>query len=76
MATPNKTVTLAPEKPPKFHCPECAVEGVKTTIRFLRSLSEQWGCVVTRHDVYSCRKCRTKLVSTNGGEPEIAADWI
>ncbi len=45
-------------------------------LTYLRSFSEQWGTCVTRHDVYRCRSCRTKFVSTNGREPEVAAHDI
>lgn len=38
----NKTIYLAPAEPMKHDCPECAVEGVKRRLRFLRSFSEQW----------------------------------
>lgn len=45
-------------------------------LTYLRSFTEQWGCVVTRHDVYRCRNCGEKWVSTNGREPEVAAPGI
>ncbi len=55
------------------------IGGVSRTthrLTYLRSLGETWGTCVTRHDVYRCRACRTKWVSTNGREPEAAADHI
>lgn len=75
----QKTVHLAPPEPPRLKCPECSIDDPSPNRRhltLLRSFSEQWGYVVTRHDVYRCRYCRTKFVSTNGREPEIAADWV
>lgn len=45
-------------------------------LTYLRSLGETWGSVRTRHDVYRCRACRGKFVSTNGREPEAAADHV
>lgn len=72
----EKTVQLAPEKPVKFDCPECACDGWKHRLKFKRSSSEQWGCCVTRHDVYKCPGCRGKFVSTNGREPDLAAEWL
>lgn len=45
-------------------------------LTYLRSRHETWGTCVTRHDVYRCRSCRTKWVSTNGREPEVAAPDI
>lgn len=78
---PEKIVHLAPKEPGVFVCPEhqeygCTGTSGRRRLKFLRSLSEQWGCVVTRHDVYRCPVCRGKFVSTNGGEPEPAAEWI
>lgn len=72
----EKVVHLAPDKPAKLDCPECACAGWKHRLRFKRSMSEQWGCVVTRHDVYRCPGCGGKFVATNGREPRLAADWI
>jgi hypothetical protein len=46
-------------------------------LTYLRSFGETWGTVVTRHDVYRCRACRTKWVSTNGGAPQVtSANWV
>lgn len=77
-------VRLAPEVPLLHLCPDCTEneKSVKAYLRktyrltYLRSLGETWGCVVTRHDVYRCRNCREKWVSTNGREPEVAAPDI
>lgn len=55
------------------------IRGVPVKVHrltYLRSFTETWGTCVTRHDVYRCRSCRTKWVSTNGREPEVAADRI
>lgn len=77
-------VYLAPKEPLLHKCPDCTEneKSVKAYLRktyrltYLRSLGETWGCVVTRHDVYRCRTCREKWVSTNGREPEVAAPGI
>lgn len=55
------------------------VRGIPMKIHrltYLRSFTETWGTCVTRHDVYRCRSCRTKWVSTNGRVPEVAANDI
>ncbi len=75
------TTNLAPEKPPKLQCPNdgeygCHGPSKRRHITFLYSVSEAWGSVVTRHDVYRCRCCHTRFVSTNGGEPQEASDQI
>lgn len=69
----HELVRLAPLTPRTFLCPECRADRVKTTLRFRHSSSEQWGCVVTRHDYYSCRRGHGRFVSTNGSPPETAA---
>lgn len=81
-------ILLAPPEPLLHRCPDCTAEEedwVKRTkalvrkvyrLQYLRSLSEQWGSCITRHDVYRCRNCRAKYVSTNGGEPQVAADGL
>lgn len=43
-------------------------------LTYTDSTTEQWGSVVTRHDYYKCRHCRSKFVSTNGRSPEITTD--
>lgn len=45
-------------------------------LTFLHSFTEQWGTCVTRHDVYRCRGCGERWVSTNGREPQVAAQGI
>lgn len=73
----DKLIHLAPATPREFKCPECRVEGCpRQPLKFLRSLPEQWGTVVTWHDVYRCQRCKEKFVSTNGRAPEIAATWV
>ena len=72
----HELVQLAPKEPVKHNCPDCKENGTKCRLRYLRSFYEQWGSVVTRHDVYRCRKGCGKFVSTNGREPELAADWV
>lgn len=73
MSIMDKVINLAPPEPLKFHCPECAVDNHKAGLRYTENMSEQWGCVVTRHDFYRCRSCHQRFVSTNGGKPEIAS---
>lgn len=65
---------LAPPEPLLHKCPDCLAEKAEVRLTYLRSLGETWGTVVTRHDVYRCRSCKTKWVSTNGREPDVAAD--
>lgn len=80
----GRTIVIAPPKPLLHECPDCTEEEKATPaykrrvyrLTYLRSLHEQWGDVVTRHDVYRCRVCRTKWVSTNGREPEVTIDDI
>lgn len=77
-------VYLAPAEPLLHKCPDCTENEraskarVKKTYRltFLHSFTETWGCVVTRHDVYRCRGCGERWVSTNGREPDVAAPGI
>lgn len=77
-------VHLAPPEPLLHKCPECTVSETRRfphdnkvfRLTYLRSLHETWGTCITRHDVYRCRACRGKFVSTNGREPELAADWV
>ncbi len=59
-----------------FLCPECDTPEykVKAYLRFGYSLPEAWGRVVTRHDFSRCPNCKDTFVSTNGGDPELAAD--
>lgn len=60
-----------------FLCPECddpEYGNTKVYLRFGYSFSEQWGPVVTRHDFSRCPNCRNTFVSTNGRDPERAAD--
>lgn len=74
---PEELVHLAKERQrPAPFCPECACNDTKSRLRFLHSFSEQWGCVVTRHDVYCCRNGCGRFVSTNNREPELAAPGI
>lgn len=85
-------VYLAPPVPLLHVCPACTENeraakarvkkpyrlSLQTTYRltFLHSLTETWGTCVTRHDVYRCRHCRERWVSTNGREPDVAAPGI
>lgn len=77
-------VRLAPPEPLLHKCPDCteqestlpAYRRKVYRLTYLRSLGETWGKCVTRHDVYRCRNCREKWVSTNGREPDVAADWV
>jgi hypothetical protein len=55
------------------------IKGVPVKVHrltYVRSFTETWGTCVTRHDVYRCRSCRTKWVSTNGRKPDVAASDI
>lgn len=78
----GENVLLAPPRPLLWECPDCTAEEASAppylrrtfTMRFGYSLTEQWGCVVTRHDFYKCRECRETYVSTNGRGPDVAAD--
>lgn len=45
-------------------------------LTYVRCRHERWGTCVTRHDVYRCRACRGKFVSTNGREPQAAAHYM
>ncbi len=65
---------IAPPHPYWLKCPECECNKDQVWLKFHHSWSEQWGTVVTRHDFYRCPHCKDTFVSTNGGDPELAAD--
>ncbi len=74
--TPENIKCIAPPHPYWFYCPECDTEEykVKAWLKFHYSTTETWGTVQTRHDFYRCPNCKDTFVSTNGREPELAAD--
>lgn len=70
----DELVHSAPPHPYAFVCPDCGDDYPDAYLRFGYSMSEQWGCVVTRHDFSRCPVCKGTYVSTNGGEPDLACD--
>jgi hypothetical protein len=57
----------------RWKCPERSEYGCEKPIVFVYAWNiEEFGMPV-RHAYYRCPTCRTRLVSTNGGPPELAS---